>query len=164
MAATLASRVRAADQEAADAESSASGQVYPTLLAFVDAVIRPHYRRAVDNPEHNWCPQWWLHGEAFRRLDALWRAWEHLRKDPQTGMSVWWKDHADHHMGKLLDPIGPFAKCSARHGHKDTLPPLPAIAPNPALFDTPADPTDTGNDAGTDTDTDTDTDTEGASR
>lgn len=27
-------------------------------------------------------------------------------------MSVRWRDHADHHMGVLLSPVGPFAKTS----------------------------------------------------
>lgn len=35
-------------------------------------------------------------------MEALWRAWEHLRLDGATGISVWWKDHADHHMSVLL--------------------------------------------------------------
>ncbi|WP_216666160.1 DUF4913 domain-containing protein [Actinomyces faecalis] len=26
------------------------------------------------------------------------RSWEHPRQDPATGMSVWLRDHADHHM------------------------------------------------------------------
>jgi len=45
----------------------------------------------------------------LQRLEALWRAWEHLRQDPALGMSVWWRDHADPHMAALLDPDGPFA-------------------------------------------------------
>ncbi|WP_221186477.1 DUF4913 domain-containing protein [Terracoccus luteus] len=39
----------------------------------------------------------------------MWRAWEALRLDPATGMSVWWRDHADHHMTVLFSPEGPFA-------------------------------------------------------
>jgi hypothetical protein len=35
------------------------------------------------------------------------RACEHRRLDGATGISVWWKDHADHHMSVLLDPRGP---------------------------------------------------------
>lgn len=32
-----------------------------------------------------------------------------LRQDPTTGISVWFRDHADHHMAVLLDPdSGPF--------------------------------------------------------
>ncbi|MGV0111135.1 DUF4913 domain-containing protein [Arthrobacter sp. CP30] len=32
---------------------------------------------------------------AVSRLNALWRAWETLRLDPGTGMSDWWRIHAD---------------------------------------------------------------------
>ncbi|WP_370460793.1 DUF4913 domain-containing protein [Pseudarthrobacter sp. GA104] len=49
-----------------------------------------------------WCPRWWNRPEAISRLEALWRAWEHLRLDGATGMTVWWRDHATHHMGILL--------------------------------------------------------------
>jgi hypothetical protein len=42
--------------------------------------------------------EWWKHADAIARLEALWRAWEHLRQDPHAGMSVWFRDHADHHM------------------------------------------------------------------
>ncbi|WP_256977622.1 DUF4913 domain-containing protein [Rhodococcus sp. RS1C4] len=144
LAATLDKEVQKAQAAADDAEAA---PVYTTLLDFVDEVIRPHYRREVsEGNQKKWCPQWWAHGEAYRRLDALWRAWEHLRKDPNAGASVWWKDHADHHMGMLLDPQGPFSACGVRHGHKTTLPPLPADEPDPALFAIPADP-DTAADA-----------------
>jgi hypothetical protein len=34
------------------------------------------------------------------------------------GISVWWKDHADHHMSVLLDPRGPFYKCDMK-SHRD---------------------------------------------
>jgi hypothetical protein len=138
LAAHLEEAARRAEAEADNAEAK---PVYETLLDFVDEMIRPHYRReVVDGNSRKWCPQWWAHGEAYRRLDALWRAWEHLRQDPNTGMSVWWRDHADHHMSKLFDPQGPFSACSVKHGHKTSLPPLPADPPDPALFGTPADP------------------------
>ncbi|WP_372697705.1 DUF4913 domain-containing protein [Arthrobacter sp. JSM 101049] len=39
-------------------------------------------------------------------MDALWRAWEHLRLDPTTGRSVWWKGHTDVHMAVLLSQKG----------------------------------------------------------
>ena len=61
-----------------------------------------------------WCPQWWRHAEAVARLEALWRAWEHLRQDAATGLSVWFRDHADHHMTILLDADGPFKGCDGR--------------------------------------------------
>jgi hypothetical protein len=33
-------------------------------------------------------------------------------------MSVWWRDHADHHMGVLLNPQGPFYNCDMKE-HRD---------------------------------------------
>ncbi|WP_306914878.1 MULTISPECIES: DUF4913 domain-containing protein [unclassified Arthrobacter] len=57
---------------------------------------------------------WYFHPEAVSRVEALWRAWEHLRLDGATGISVWFKDHADHHMSVLLD-LGP---CLHGHGQK----------------------------------------------
>lgn len=34
---------------------------------------------------------------------------EHLRMDASTGTSVWLRDHADHHLGVLMSPTGPWA-------------------------------------------------------
>lgn len=56
--------------------------------------------------------------EAVSRIEALWTAWEHLRLDGATGISVWWGDHADHHMRVFLDPQGPFYNCD-KVGHRD---------------------------------------------
>lgn len=81
-----------------------------------------------------WCPQWWRHPEAIIRLEALWRAWEHLRLEPATGMSVWLRDHADHHMTVLLDPDGPFKDCRPDKGHGARLEPLPLDQPPEGLF------------------------------
>lgn len=103
---------------------------YPDLGTFVGHYLSPMYRRQVsDQHDTVWCPEWWKHPEALSRLDALWRAWEYLRLDAATGMSVWWLDHADKHMAKLFDPQGPFKYCSARNGHKDMLVPLPMNVP-----------------------------------
>ncbi|MDR3070548.1 MAG: DUF4913 domain-containing protein [Propionibacteriaceae bacterium] len=42
------------------------------------------------------------------RIEALWRAWEHLRLAIALGLSVWYRDHADPHLSVLMDPNGPF--------------------------------------------------------
>ena len=50
-------------------------------------------------------------------------------------MSVWWRDHADHHMAVLLDPDGPFS--DATEGEDNTNrrgDPLPYAAPPAELF------------------------------
>ncbi|CAN7507433.1 DUF4913 domain-containing protein [Pseudarthrobacter oxydans] len=61
-------------------------------------------------------------GISTRKLSPVWKhcggAWEHLRLDGATGISVWFKDHADHHMSVLLDPRGPFYKCDMQK-HRD---------------------------------------------
>lgn len=119
----------------AAAEQAPPELVFGSVEEFVAEKLARTYRREVTESKHrHWCPQWWLHEEAISRLEALWRSWEHLRLDPALGMSVWWRDHADHHMAALFDADGPFKSCSVRGGHRDSIPPLPLIAPDPALF------------------------------
>ncbi len=109
---------------------------YKNVVEFVDAYLRHVYQRQVsDTTDAVWCPEWWAHHEAVARLDAVWRAWEHFRLNRRTGLSEWFIDHADPHMGKLLDPAGPFKYCSARHGHRKLLAPLPLTTPPAGLFD-----------------------------
>ena len=67
--------------------------------------------------------------EGIPRLEALGRAWEYLRLDARTGMSVWFRDHADHHMTVLLSAEGPFKGCKP-DGHGERLKPLPLSAPS----------------------------------
>ncbi|TWD84172.1 uncharacterized protein DUF4913 [Kribbella amoyensis] len=105
---------------------------YPHLGAFVSEWIARRYARRLGNA-FVWCPEWYQHSEAMSRLDALWRAWESLRHDGQLGMSLWWRDHADHHMTYLLDPDGPFGTC--RSGHSEfPVPDLPLVDPPEGLF------------------------------
>ncbi|MBS0592016.1 MAG: DUF4913 domain-containing protein [Proteobacteria bacterium] len=110
---------------------------YGSVVEFVREQLVPMYRRDMEGTQRSWCPEWWRHAEAIARLEALWRAWEHLRLDPTTGMSVWFRDHADHHMQILLDNDGPFRRCSIDKGHSDRLEALPLVEPLPGLF--PAD-------------------------
>ncbi|NTW41328.1 MAG: DUF4913 domain-containing protein [Cellulomonadaceae bacterium] len=102
---------------------------------FVREYLRNVYRRRIDGRHRVWAGEWWRYDEAVIRLEALWRAWEHLRLDPATGMSVWWRDHADHHMTVLMDPDGPFAL--ATEGEMNVSKrgdPLPYVAPPEGLF------------------------------
>ena len=126
------------DAPAAGADESGEAPrelFYASLEEFVREQLAPMYRRALDGTQRTWCPEWWRHAEAISRLEALWRAWEHLRLDPATGMSVWFRDHADHHMAVLLDSDGPFKRCSAAKGHSERpLEPLPLVEPPPGLF------------------------------
>jgi hypothetical protein len=107
-----------------------------TFFGSVDEFVREflifQYRREVSpKGEFRWDPRWWMHPEAASRLDALWRTWEHFRNDGAIGMSIWWRDHADHHMGVLLSLAGPFARTS---GTTDFGDPLPYTAPPPGLY------------------------------
>ncbi len=133
-----------AGQQPADDAEGAPGltdeqgpQLYfPTVDAFVEDHLVHLYRRDVTTGRHRtWCPQWWRHAEAIARLEALWRAWEHLRLDPALGMSIWFRDHADHHMTVLLDPDGPFKGCSLDKGHSQRLHPLSVRQPPEDLPD-----------------------------
>ncbi len=87
---------------------------YRSLGDFVGWLLEV-YRRSTRGHARVFCPQWWKHPEAVARMDALWRAFEQLRQDPGTGMSVFWRDHADHHMTVLLDSDGPFKGCEDGH-------------------------------------------------
>jgi hypothetical protein len=105
---------------------------YGSADEFVREFLIVTYRREVSpKGDYRWDPRWWMHPEAVARIDALWRTWEHFRNDGATGMSVWWRDHADHHMGVLLSSAGPFSKTSGTTEPGD---PLPYTAPPPGLF------------------------------
>ena len=103
--------------------------VYGSAEEFLLEQLLPTYVRDVDGRSFKWCIEWYFHPEAVSRVEALWRAWEHLRLDGATGISVWWRDHADHHMSVLLDPRGPFYKCDMQK-HRDPEHLEPKKAPN----------------------------------
>lgn len=117
-----------------DDQDEAPALYYPAVDVWVAEFLAPTYRRHIDGRNRHWCPHWWRHPEAVTRLEALWRAWEHLRLDPATGMSVWFRDHADPHLAVLLDPDGPFKYCTPDRGHTNRLEPLPLEQPPPGLL------------------------------
>jgi hypothetical protein len=92
--------------------------IYGSAEEFLHEQLLPTYVRDVDGRAAKWCIEWYLHPEAVTRIEALWRAWEHFRLDGATGIRVWFKDHADHHMSMLRDPRGPFYKCDMQK-HRD---------------------------------------------
>lgn len=139
-AATAAARAVRDELQALDAETE---PVEPTLyFGSVDEFVREYlvnaYRRRVDGQRSCWAARWWEYDEAVIRLEALWRSWEELRQDPATGMSVWWRDHADHHMNVLLSSDGPFAAAGeggdGRINCNEKGQPLPYMAPPPGMF------------------------------
>lgn len=109
---------------------------YGSVDEFLREYLRNVYRRKIDGKTRVWAARWWEYDEAVIRIESLWRSWEHLRQDPATGMSVWWRDHADHHMAVLMDPQGPFAAADATASENQCGKgqPLPYTPPPVGLF------------------------------
>lgn len=103
------------DDQAAAPEPERVEPYYPSAADFFERWLAPtwEYRASAI-----WCPKWWVHPEAVNRITALWLVWEHLRTDPATGMSVFWRDHADYHLGILSSPDGPLAACGRSRAHR----------------------------------------------
>jgi len=98
---------------------------YPGLEDWVVDYFAPTFGRPLTSAVH-WCAQWWDHAEAISRLEALWRSWEVSRLDELRGMAVWHRDFLDTLLPVLLNPTGPFARCTAdRHTPSEVLPTLP---------------------------------------
>jgi hypothetical protein len=99
------------ETDAAIATAETPELFYGSVEQFVMEKLRYQFKRKVTprGGGNVWAKDWWNFPESVSRLEALWRAWEHLRLDPALGMSVWWRDHADHHMHVLLSEHGPFA-------------------------------------------------------
>ena len=107
---------------------------FKNLDEFVRDFVCPVFRRNVGEPgraEYRWSARWWASAEATIRLEAMWRSWEQARLDPATGISAWLRDHADHHLGILMSPNGPFA---ASQDTSTTNQPLPYESPPTGLF------------------------------
>lgn len=119
------------DQDPGEVEE-APELFYGSVDDFVREMLVHLYRRKVGpRGSRRWSAQWWRNAEAIARLEALWRAWENLRQDGATGMSTWWRDHADYHMQQLFDPDGPFA---ASEDENKAGAPLPYDPPPAGLF------------------------------
>lgn len=118
-------------------EEQAGQTHFASVDQWVSGWLLPMWTRDLHGDESTWCPQWWRHPEAVARLTALWLSWEHLRLDPATGMSSWWRDHADHHLAVLLSSSTVFKGCSPNGGH--TAYPVAQLPSDPTpegLFDT----------------------------
>ena len=138
--AAVTEQVEANEAEQTDVDDAGDEPVEALYYGSVDEFVREYlrlvYRRRVDGRgQHRvWAGEWWRYDEAVIRLEALWRAWEHLRQDPSTGMSVWWRDHADHHMAVLFDPEGPFGRVEGEQNACKPGEPLPYVAPPEGMF------------------------------
>ncbi|WP_433603736.1 DUF4913 domain-containing protein (plasmid) [Nocardia sp. CA-135953] len=109
---------------------------YPNHIEWVTEWFAAMYAREVGDGVQDicWCPWWLKHPEACSTFESMWRAWEHLRLDGKTGMSVWWRDHCTPHMNRLLDPQGTFRYCSVQgHFKNGHLTPLPLASPGAVL-------------------------------
>ena len=115
-----------------EAAAEAPQLYYGSTNEFVREHLRHVYKRKINGQHTFWSPRWWTSVEALARLEALWRAWEHLRLDPTTGPSVWWRDHADPHMSILMSSIGPFSR--EVDVKASVLEPLPHEEPPEGLF------------------------------
>ena len=114
-------------QDAEMDEQTAPRPVYACTEDWVSDYFVPMFRRTLGG-EYRWCAQWWQHAEAISRLSALWQAWEVHRLQPGTGISLWYREHLDHHLPILMGPRGPFYQCSEdthREPHEAALVPAP---------------------------------------
>jgi hypothetical protein len=127
--------VTQADHPLDDAEPDDADLAFPTLQAWVEGHFVHLYARPLGGP-WRWCPHWWDHAEAIGRLDALWRAWESLRTDPQLGMATWYAQYLDTQLPVLLGSHGPFARCTEER-HEPSRP-LRTEAVPPGWWEAPA--------------------------
>ena len=63
----------------------------------------------------NWCPCWDEHPEAITRLWVLRAVQITAAREGPEAVSVYLRDHFDHHIGILTAPTGPFNRCSPEH-------------------------------------------------
>lgn len=122
--AAAAAAVTHAERSLADAVAAARRgdgdmrkPVYANVDEWVNKLLLTHYRRPMKDTK--WCARWWEHAEAVARLEACWRAWEHLRHEGPTGPAVWFRDYLDPMMSVLTSKDGPFHAC----GHNPELTP-----------------------------------------
>lgn len=130
LAADLAElRSRLDDRDAAppaSAEVRAEEPVFTAAVDWAHGFLLPTFIRPVGG-QIRWCDQWSEHPEAVLRVEAMWRAWEAMRLETGTGMSVYLLHHLDPGLAALTAPTGPFARCTPdRHVPPAQDPPVPA--------------------------------------
>lgn len=124
------------DQDAQGQGSAGDDGPPPLVYGSVDEFVREYlchmYKRTLDSRNRRWAAEWWAYDEAVVRLEALWRAWEHLRQEPGLGMSTWWLEHADPHMAALFHQDGPFRAAPELSTSRGD--PLPYTPPPDGMF------------------------------
>lgn len=121
------------DEEVTATDDGQPELFYGSVMEFFEDKLWPNYLRKV-GPQgvRRWSAHWWTNGEVLSRMEGIWRAWECLRLDPTTGISVWWRDHVDSHMAQICDVEGPFRNSedsSENYGGR-----LPHVSPMPGIF------------------------------
>jgi len=101
------------------------------LAPWVQDWLLPTFRRLPGGARGRWCRQWWDHEEAVLRLQALHCSHRQLFAAGGTGPGVWFRDHLDPALERLLGNDGPFSGCSTDPVRHDPLEPLP-MHPVPA--------------------------------
>lgn len=108
--------------DGAEADAEVPKPAYRSLETWVDEYFTVVFARPVGG-EIRWCSQWGEHPEALTRLEALWRAWETLRLDPNLGIATWLTNYLDPQLVALTSRAGTFAQCTPdRHAGTAALP------------------------------------------
>ncbi|MGQ7298038.1 DUF4913 domain-containing protein [Quadrisphaera sp. KR29] len=94
---------------------------YPNLDTWVHDYFCATFFRPLGG-EFRWCSQWRAHREAVVRLEALWRSWRALSRDPSLGISTWLQQFLDPQLLIILGPRGPFASCNEKRHLDPTQP------------------------------------------
>lgn len=81
---------------------------YANPEEWVNDWLLPHYRRELGGSKRRWDPNWWHYEEVGGALEALWQAWEYLRRQPGTGVVVFYRDYLYPMMDQITAPDGPF--------------------------------------------------------
>lgn len=98
--------------------------VFASLDAFVEGYVLTNWRHTVDERDSQWCAMWWCHAEAVTVFEAMWEAFEAMRRQPAPSLSTFLRDHFVPHMRNLTAEGGAFTKCHSKRGeeHHEQLP------------------------------------------
>jgi hypothetical protein len=99
------------------ADSRVPGAVpLSTLHAWAAEHIAPRVRDTTissGTDGNRWCSRWWEHWEAVERFTALYYSHRELStSDQPQWLSLYLRDHLDHHLWTLTSPRGPFGGCT----------------------------------------------------
>lgn len=108
---------------------------FASLPLFVEQFVLPNWVHHLgENYAGRWCRQWWEHAEALTRLEAVWEAFEVMRREPAPSFSTWLRDHLDPHMRSLSDPNGAFYRCDAEKGVHEAAEAWPTMPAPEGMF------------------------------